>query len=86
MSGKKGLQSEAAEQFEVLWAYLVMGVLSVNHYPLHKTFLLFDQLKAEGLFRPSNLASLSLDEIARRLAVTLIVLLHLLPGAVHAED
>jgi len=49
------------------WADLVIAMLSVNNYPLDRTFALFDKLEDEGLFDPNVLASSSASEIARKL-------------------
>lgn len=49
------------------WADLVIAVLSVNNYPLDRTFALFDQLEAQGLFDPKKLASSTASEVARML-------------------
>jgi len=49
------------------WADLVMSILSVNNYPLDRTFALFDGLKAEGLFEPVVLAETTASGIAQKL-------------------
>jgi hypothetical protein len=49
------------------WADLVIAMLSVNNYPLDRTFALFDKLEAEGLFDPSVLASATASEVACKL-------------------
>ena len=49
------------------WADVVIAMLSVNNYPLDKTFSLFDQLRANRLFDPSFLAASDAAELARRL-------------------
>lgn len=49
------------------WADLVVAILSVNRYPLDRTFALFNNLEAEGLFDPRVLASSTASEIARKL-------------------
>lgn len=49
------------------WADLVMAILSVNNYPLDRTFALFEGLKAEGLFEPLVLAEATASGIARKL-------------------
>lgn len=49
------------------WADLVIAILSVNNYPLDKTWNLFDGLEENGLFDPRVLAGCDLSELARRL-------------------
>ena len=49
------------------WADLVMAILSVNNYPLDRTFALFDALQAEGLFAPPVLTEATASAIARKL-------------------
>ena len=49
------------------WADLVIAILSVNSYPLEKTFALFESLDENGLLDPSCLAELSAADIARRM-------------------
>lgn len=49
------------------WADLVIAILSVNNYPLDKTFALFEALKKNGLFDPACLAESSPADIARKL-------------------
>ena len=44
-----------------------MAILSVNNYPLDRTFALFDALQAEGLFEPSVLAEATPSVIAQKL-------------------
>lgn len=51
------------------WADLVIAMLSVNNYPLEKTFALFQPLEENGLFDPVALADLSSAEVARKLGV-----------------
>ena len=49
------------------WADLVIAILSVNNYPLDKTFGLFDRLAEAGLFDPAKLETWGLAEISRGL-------------------
>lgn len=49
------------------WADLVIAILSVNNYPLEKTFALFESLEDNGLFDPTVLAGLSATDVARKL-------------------
>jgi hypothetical protein len=49
------------------WPDLVMAMLSVNNYPLAKTFERFEDLSANGVFDPSNYIKWDAPEIARRL-------------------
>jgi hypothetical protein len=49
------------------WADLVIAILSVNNYPLEKTFALFNSLEESGLFDPGSLAAFSSGDIARKL-------------------
>lgn len=49
------------------WADLVIALLSVNNYPLEKTFDLFKGLAEAGLFEPARLAAWDLAEISRRM-------------------
>ena len=49
------------------WADLVIAILSVNNYPLEKTFALFSSLEDNGLFDPTVLADLSSADVARKL-------------------
>lgn len=48
------------------WADLVIAILSINSYPLDRTFALFAQLEPQGLFDRSQLASATASEVARR--------------------
>ncbi len=49
------------------WADLVIAILSVNNYPLEKTFALFESLLENGLFDPTTLAAFSPADVAKRL-------------------
>jgi hypothetical protein len=49
------------------WPDLVVAMLSVNNYPLTKTFSIYRGLDANGLFDPRNIAEWDQNEIARRL-------------------
>jgi hypothetical protein len=49
------------------WSELVTAMLSVNNYPLVKTFECFESLSANGVFDPSNYITWNGSEIARRL-------------------
>ncbi len=49
------------------WADLVIAILSVNSYPLEKTFALFPSLEDNVLFNPTVLRDLSSADVARRL-------------------
>ncbi len=49
------------------WANLVIAMLSINQYPLDKTFKIFDQLESGGLFDPLKIASWHYDELCQRL-------------------
>ena len=49
------------------WADLVVALLSVNNYPLEKTFGLLDPLRENRLCDPAFLGSCDAAEIARRL-------------------
>ena len=49
------------------WADLVLAILSVNNYPLDKTFALFEALSENGLFDPAMLAAIGQTEVAQRL-------------------
>ena len=49
------------------WANVVLAMLAVNKYPIDKAARLFDQLEANGLFDPRNLASWSHAEIFDKL-------------------
>ncbi len=49
------------------WANLVIAMLSLNSYPIERTWTLFDKLGANGLFNPQNIASWSYDELCQRL-------------------
>ena len=49
------------------WADLVIAMLSVNNYPMEKTFGLANQLREKRLFDPSFLLSCDLSELTRRL-------------------
>lgn len=50
-----------------IWANLVIAMLSVNNYPLDKTWQIFDLLKGNGLFDPHNFALWSHEELYQRL-------------------
>ena len=52
---------------DTVWSNLVISILSVNSYPISKTYSLFGDMKSAGLFNPGNLAELSLDQVARAL-------------------
>jgi hypothetical protein len=49
------------------WPDLVVAMLSVNKYPLAKTFGLFEDLSACGLFDPINYVTRSESEIGEQL-------------------
>lgn len=49
------------------WIDLVVSVLSVNNWPLERTYRLMEGLTGNGLANPSNLARLDETEIAERL-------------------
>jgi hypothetical protein len=49
------------------WEDLVLSILSVNSYPLERTYLAVDTLRREGLFCPQNLARWTPSEIGTRL-------------------
>jgi 3-methyladenine DNA glycosylase/8-oxoguanine DNA glycosylase len=49
------------------WANVVIAMLSVNRYPIERTFELFNQLDANGLFDPHNLASWNHSELFKKL-------------------
>lgn len=49
------------------WPDLVVAMLSVNNYPLEKTFSIYQGLDANGLFDPRNITGWDQKEIARRL-------------------
>jgi hypothetical protein len=49
------------------WADLVIAILSVNNYPLDKTFALFESLKENGLLDPTALAAVGPADVAQRL-------------------
>ncbi len=49
------------------WADLVVAMLSVNSFPLERTYQCFDGLEAEGLFLPEKLGEWDEAEVARRL-------------------
>lgn len=50
-----------------VWANLVIAMLSVNQYPVEKTWTIFDQLKANGLFDPLNFGKWNYVELYNRL-------------------
>lgn len=66
-NGKRGRPVSGGVQVTNPWADLVIAILSVNNYPLEKTFALFESLDKNGLFDPRCLAELSAADIARRL-------------------
>ena len=49
------------------WANIVIAMLSLNSYPLERTWKLFDKLSENGFFDPRNIASWSYDELCQRL-------------------
>jgi hypothetical protein len=55
------------EETPHLWEDLVLAILSVNKYPLEKTYLAIDTLRREGLFQPQNLVRWSPEEIGNHL-------------------
>lgn len=61
MVDKADLQTESP------WADLVIAMLSVNSYPIERTFMIFDELKANGLLDVRNLAYLKHAQIFTRL-------------------
>ena len=50
-----------------IWANLVIAMLSLNNFPLDKTWKIFDQLNANGLFDPHNFAKWSYEELSQKL-------------------
>jgi len=46
-----------------LWEDLVLAILSVNTYPLEKTYLAVETLRREGIFDPQNLMRWKAEEI-----------------------
>lgn len=60
-------QDNDLAQSHNIWAYLVIAMLSVNLYTLEKTWKIFDQLKANGLFDPHNFAIWSHEELLQKL-------------------
>ena len=52
------------------WPDLVVAMLSVNNFPLEKTFAIFEALGSQGLFEPNNYLNSTPDEIAQRLVAS----------------
>jgi hypothetical protein len=50
-----------------VWRDLLVSILSVNNYPLEKTYAHLLGLQSEGLCSPDNLAKWTVEEIANRL-------------------
>ena len=50
------------------WADVVLAMLSVNNYPVDRTFQHLDELAREGILNPMNLAKWDATETTRRLA------------------
>ncbi len=63
----KAAKRGASEIVTGPWADLVMAMLSVNNYPLERTFALFDALQAQGLFDPAVLNEAPSASIAKKL-------------------
>ena len=51
-----------------LWEDLVISILSVNQYPLEKTYTAIESLREAGLFDPQNLARWGAVQITVKLA------------------
>lgn len=49
------------------WANLVIAMLSLNNYPLEKTWKIYDRLETNGLFNPLNFASWRHEELFDKL-------------------
>lgn len=49
------------------WEDLVVSVLSVNNFPLERTYVFLENLRAQGLFDPENLVLWSITQIEARL-------------------
>src|SRR2546427_3122684 len=49
------------------WEDLVVSILSVNQYPLEKTYAVVSLLRGSGLFSPENLSRWDLEEVVSRL-------------------
>lgn len=62
-----GVSVKSEEKGTNPWADLVVAMLSVNNYPMTKTFDLFDALESCGFFDPRKIAGWDEDEIGRRL-------------------
>ena len=52
---------------DLLWEDLTLAILSVNRYPLEKTYAAIETLRREGLFCPRNLMQWTSEEIGIRL-------------------
>jgi hypothetical protein len=49
------------------WEDLVLSILSVNGYPIEKTYSIADNLRENGLFDPNKLAHYDFPDIALRI-------------------
>jgi hypothetical protein len=47
-----------------LWEDLIISILSVNRYPLEKTYSILDALRAAGLTDPRELMAGTVEEVA----------------------
>jgi 3-methyladenine DNA glycosylase/8-oxoguanine DNA glycosylase len=52
------------------WPELISAILSVNNFPIAKTFALWERLNSNGLFNPINYTRWSRDDIGRRLVAS----------------
>jgi 3-methyladenine DNA glycosylase/8-oxoguanine DNA glycosylase len=49
------------------WEALVLSILSVNGYPIEKTYSISDNLRKNGFFNPNKLAHYDFIDITRRI-------------------
>lgn len=57
----------SVEAQDEIWSDLVVSILSVNQYPLEKTYASLPALRSEGLCAPENLGRWDVEEIIARL-------------------
>ena len=50
-----------------VWVNLVVAILSVNNYPLDRTFERLQQLESAGLLDPGNLRNWDISQMVRHL-------------------